>query len=670
MTSKNAFIILASCIFSLITISAHTSAQQNSRSFKGKTSDGREMELVVEPGGPSNKKEMSAGFDENMWTFPPTDAHAWIPELLRGPATLKPLRSMVGGLGANRAFYRDERIGLRAMAYNASLWDTWAITLNLTKKIPDTLWSSASATENIDVATLEYFNYHPTADYGRPCFGGFYIRLASWGFPVPVCSYGNSILMTINITSQCSTPGTWNFTMDYNGHSGGQEKRIEQFELYPQVPDEDMYVMGQGLSDTYDHTNQAISKLGCALTCETMVLHNHGERFNLDPASAGYGPAAVRELNTWLIDNNGYTNSSTDAGDIKLDVAHNYYTIYPTTVWVGWGFESGLKDDICRMGPQMLKIPKKTGSGSHFVLAYGRMNTGPNVDTWKIIDPIGSGKDTNLIQFYNDRPQYQQKIASTRLNKGISDGDSQPSATRHLHVRLASPAEFLVTDPAGRRCGIDPASGRKYAEIPNCYYEHSSIEAPDSDVSTAPVAEVYISQTLDGEYEIKITGTGTGTYYFVIRDIGMSGPVPTFETELFDVPTSPGEVHMYSYQFSSNPTSAAALTGGFDGGGQRPADVNRFLTYIKPAQSRTALPAGTKSYTVSVSYGATVDSAKFSAILGGADVTHLFHPVAGTTENVTIPLGPGSKTLTLSIDGINARGTVSTDTDRLTFIVK
>ncbi|MDH5510594.1 MAG: hypothetical protein OEZ32_09610 [Nitrospinota bacterium] len=49
---------------------------------------------------------------------------------------------------------------------------------------------------------------------------------------------------------------------------------------------------------------------------------------------------------------------------------------------------------------------------------------------------------------------------------------------------------------------------------------------------------------------------------------------------------------------------------------------------------------------------------------------HLFKPVAGTTEDVTIPLKAGSNTLTLSIDGLNARGTVSTDTDRLTFIVK
>lgn len=107
----------------------------------------------------------------------------------------------------------------------------------------------------------------------------------------------------------------------------------------------------------------------------------------------------------------------------------------------------------------------------------------------------------------------------------------------------------------------------------------------------------------------------------------------------------------------------------YNGGGQKPSDVNQFLWYRTPTEARTDLPAGTTTYDVIVNYGGTTLPATFAATLNGTDVKALFKPAPGVGEIVRIPIAQGSNKLQLSIEGATASGRIATDTDSLTLLV-
>jgi len=105
----------------------------------------------------------------------------------------------------------------------------------------------------------------------------------------------------------------------------------------------------------------------------------------------------------------------------------------------------------------------------------------------------------------------------------------------------------------------------------------------------------------------------------------------------------------------------------YSGGGQQPAEVNKFLRYTAPLDNRVKLPAGTTSYTVVVLYGTTIVPSTFQATLSGVDITSQFHPAPGGADAVTIPIN-GTTKLHLSVDGTKSSGGKGTDSDTLTFL--
>ena len=108
----------------------------------------------------------------------------------------------------------------------------------------------------------------------------------------------------------------------------------------------------------------------------------------------------------------------------------------------------------------------------------------------------------------------------------------------------------------------------------------------------------------------------------------------------------------------------------FNGGGQKPNDVNLFLKYANPIEHSTTLPAGQATFDLIVYYGSTTDPTTFTAELNGQAITSRFSPAPGLAEAEHLELQPGRNTLTLKVDGKNARGSTATDTDRLVFIVQ
>jgi len=109
------------------------------------------------------------------------------------------------------------------------------------------------------------------------------------------------------------------------------------------------------------------------------------------------------------------------------------------------------------------------------------------------------------------------------------------------------------------------------------------------------------------------------------------------------------------------------------GKGQR-SDVNDFLRYAGTTTTFKNIPFGTTSFDITIFYGPTVDASTFSSTLNrGSGTQPSFSPSAGTSETVTIDLGPGRNTLVLSIEGQINVGTpaekTSKDTDRVVFVV-
>ena len=134
-----------------------------------------------------------------------------------------------------------------------------------------------------------------------------------------------------------------------------------------------------------------------------------------------------------------------------------------------------------------------------------------------------------------------------------------------------------------------------------------------------------------------------------------------------DIPISSGSVHSYSFYYDKTVGSETLIFGAIDGVEQRPRDVNKFLSYSKPTETRTTLPAGTTTYSLMIFYGESTIPSSFKAELNGVDITSWFSPIAGNSEVVDIVgLQAGSNSLLLTIDDATSR----TDRDRLVFLVK
>lgn len=131
----------------------------------------------------------------------------------------------------------------------------------------------------------------------------------------------------------------------------------------------------------------------------------------------------------------------------------------------------------------------------------------------------------------------------------------------------------------------------------------------------------------------------------------------------------PADERIYNIKTTTLAPSDPDLSQLFNGGGQSPAEVNPFLRYVTPTDTRTKLPAGTTSTLVIVAYGTTTNPASFTATFNGADVRARFTPVPGAIDAVQLQLQPGSNKLQLSIEGATSSGRVARDTDTLTFLV-
>jgi hypothetical protein len=138
---------------------------------------------------------------------------------------------------------------------------------------------------------------------------------------------------------------------------------------------------------------------------------------------------------------------------------------------------------------------------------------------------------------------------------------------------------------------------------------------------------------------------------------------PSSDAE-FETPLSAARFAIQTTTVGPSEITEAEL---YSGGGQQPAEVNKFLRYASPLDNRNKVPANS-TYTVLVYYGLTINPATFNATLDGVDITSRFHPTPGGADAVTIAVGTGTTKLHLSVDGTKASGGKGTDSDTLTFL--
>jgi len=214
--------------------------------------------------------------------------------------------------------------------------------------------------------------------------------------------------------------------------------------------------------------------------------------------------------------------------------------------------------------------------------------------------------------------------------------------------------ELLLTDPRGRRLGFEPGTKRRHAEIPRASY----------DEGTGPVAgrELEIMRPTDGAYTLEVIGTHAGRYDVSMYASDTEGGPTSSGVEVNGIPTRPGLTHRYAFEYASAPSASPARIAGAYGEGER------LLTYAYPAGPRTAIAAGQASISLIVFYAPTIVRESFRATLDGRDVSARFRPTPGSRDVVTLPLAPGTSTLSLSVNAAMPGRQMSTQTDRLEFV--
>jgi hypothetical protein len=410
-----------------------------------------------------------------------------------------------------------------------------------------------------------------------------------------------------------------------------------------------------------------IGSRGCLLTAAVDLLGYHGVQVTPDA------------FDRWLVGHDGYL----PGGDLKTASIALYAAASGKTLsWQGdWGAEGGypnsLESTLCLYGPQLIEArpkrtptpgpspspgPAPTAMPAHWALATGYTDNGLSniwmADPGRLkggAPPYQSGPFSTLDPY---RPLAELTTARTKVFQGGAKALRDHSG---IYIIFHSPVQFVVTDASGRQTGYDVASGRYLADIPSAGYSDGGVPDADGGEDPDPPKVFEMPRPPAGDYSFAATGTADGTYSLDVwldNAAGTTSKMPT----MTDVAIRKGETHHFLLPYALG--AAPKLTGGFDGGGQRPRDVNRFLSYVSPSASRTVLPAGATSFSIIVSYGPTTSPDTFEAVLNGASVAALFHPSPGTMETVSVPVVPGTNVLKLAISG-TAGTRLATDSDRL-----
>ncbi len=396
-----------------------------------------------------------------------------------------------------------------------------------------------------------------------------------------------------------------------------------------------------------------ISAKGCFLTDTANLLSYHG--VEVDPPT----------LNTYLKSPmvNGYDGPNVQpTGVISYAQDHNSQLTFQGR---------DMSPHVCDYGPQVMGVKCRVARDrrgnpimrngqlvyfpGHWVTVIGQDD---NKTTWLIDDPA-DGKETDLATKYNGQYCAVRNFRGPGYTAQTMQG---------LTITFHSPVELLLSDSSGRKVGIDPIADQYFEDIPNAYYDPMGYDdAETGEPEDEPTKEIFAPGVAAGEYTLTVTGTDDGTYSADFNFFDVNGKLST--RNLQNISIAADQVQKFTFTFDSTAGASSTIAGGFDGGGQRPRDVNKFLTYSNPSDNTVSLPTGTQNFPLFIFYGATTIPSTFTATLDGTNVSQLFHTQPGGSEVVNLPLHSGRNVLVVSIDG-NLPTRTATDTDRFVFTVQ
>ncbi len=230
-------------------------------------------------------------------------------------------------------------------------------------------------------------------------------------------------------------------------------------------------------------------------------------------------------------------------------------------------------------------------------------------------------------------------------------------------MRLHSNNDYLLTDPEGRKTGIDPLSGYSYADIPYSTYETIGLGNLVTGNPGPTSVELTVSEPVDGNFSIRIVGTYEERYSLEILGYDKAGTFARPSTG--PIPIELYAIHTFSLRYkkgNEKDLDTMTLRGGYDGTGDEEGDENLLLSYFACSSSEVELPAGATQYSLGIWYYEGTDPESFAATLNDEEITALFAPKANSNEIVTFDLSQGSNSLVLKIEGdLQSQKRIDTD---------
>lgn len=274
------------------------------------------------------------------------------------------------------------------------------------------------------------------------------------------------------------------------------------------------------------NNNYTISSHGCFMTSAAMITNYFSGKLNLDFRT---DPSV---FNDWLRTNEGYTPSSTVKWAKIIEYANQNST--PLAVIGSFqGQDNSTLDTALENGHLAILGVNNNG---HYVVANGKA-TVDGQPTYTINDPL-YGR-TTLSQSWGNAYS-SALILGTSQNRGL------------VGITIHSPAELLVTDPQGRRVGLDPITGVSYDEVPEASYFEDTLASnggSGSDPNAIRTKSVIIPTPIDGGYVIQVIGTGSGAYSMIASATNSGGQV--FEQSVEGL-TQLGQTNVYEFTYNSS----------------------------------------------------------------------------------------------------------------------
>jgi hypothetical protein len=303
------------------------------------------------------------------------------------------------------------------------------------------------------------------------------------------------------------------------GQAGNVDFEIKLVPLYTQVKSpypsdeltngwDDLRYGTGNYADCLDSELQfsTIRSCGCAITSMVMLGRYYAIDIGIDNTSVDPGT-----INAWLSNNSGYIKNGSlrwgkaieylgfvENGVKKSRLNLDYYSATSTLPIV---------DNYITSAKPAIAYSSKFG---HYFVVDDKLQ-----NTYTLKDPrwYNTKKLNDPENFANEVRGYNNYFDTANLFSYLK---TPKKLTASMYLYLSSPAELLITDPLGRKLGEDPILNLIYNEIPEGSYTQ---EGPiiTSDIPLDPnqihkTKVIYIPTPIDGNYDIRVIGTGAGTY--------------------------------------------------------------------------------------------------------------------------------------------------------------